>query len=160
MTSKEKQVKKTILLVFKHCGDWRRLKLCKKCWLGICIARFPAYLSWVSSRDLEMREKPGKCHHQFQQSHSIIWRPAQRKGRPFETEKEQVLGELQRGYSNLPNKRIGTISNFFQKLRSKFLFIFFFRENYFYWVSWFLVLLHTKCQVSTKSIKIFFTVKN
>ena len=56
-------------------------------------------------------------------------------------------------YSNLPNKHTGTIT----KTLVDVLWIFLSSENYFNWLTWFLVLLRTEGQESSQSIEILFT---
>ena len=56
-------------------------------------------------------------------------------------------------YSNLPNKRTSTLTEFWEKTLIDVSQLFLASENYFDWLTWFLVLLRTEHQESRQSIE-------
>ena len=62
-------------------------------------------------------------------------------------------------YSNLPKKRTGTITEFWEKTLIDVSRLFLASENYFDWLTWFLVLLRTERQESRQSIEMIFTAQ-
>ena len=60
-------------------------------------------------------------------------------------------------YSNLPNKCTDSITEFWEKTLFDVSRLFLVSENYFNWLTRFLVLLHTEGQESSQSIEIIFT---
>ena len=60
----------------------------------------------------------------------------------------------------LPNKHTGTLTEFWEKTLINVLRLFLASKNYFNWLTWFLLLLHTERQESRQSIEIIFTAQN